>query len=368
MSGFVRVENVESLQVFRQCMLKFAESVNTALADAEAEAARVLVWLETEAQTYWGSQIRKRHEICERCKDAVRQKKLYKSPTGNTQSAVEEEKALRVAKAKLEEAEVKLKNVRRYGPRLQKELAIYKGGVSRLQTDVSADVPLAIARLDKMIASLRAYANLTISGAGAIAESSEAAASMARAAAAMAATKEDFAPLRKKTLLVDRTKATPADIRLEAWSDGLVTDREREMMAKIQAARRPLLPEARVIIEKGAWESDRIYLERTAPAEGDSGWFLGNTEGKAKEYVVVTVGALAEARSDLAEVLVLPAGWLAIIGSTGVEVVLDERGADLWGREGVGGVASTKVVEGTSAPAGIAGASTGPAGVSAGPQ
>ena len=108
MSGFARVENVDALKEFRTRLIKFAEQAQTALADAEGEVQRVLVWLETEAHTHWSAQIRKRHEAVEKAKDAVRQKKLFKSPTGSTQSAVEEEKALRMAQKRLEEAEEKL--------------------------------------------------------------------------------------------------------------------------------------------------------------------------------------------------------------------------------------------------------------------
>src|SRR6266567_4534027 len=110
--------------MFRTVLVKFAEHVQVALGDAEGEMARVLVQLETELPTYWSGQVRKRHEAVEKCKDAVRQKKLFKSPSGSTQSAVEEEKALRMAQKRYEEAEEKLKNVRRYTPRLQKEISI----------------------------------------------------------------------------------------------------------------------------------------------------------------------------------------------------------------------------------------------------
>ena len=74
MSGYARIDNVDALREFRTRLIKFAEVVQTALADAEGEMQRVLVWLETEANTYWSGQIRKRHEAVEKAKDAVRQK------------------------------------------------------------------------------------------------------------------------------------------------------------------------------------------------------------------------------------------------------------------------------------------------------
>src|SRR3954471_5648039 len=217
MSGYARVENSDALKEFRTRLIKFAEIAQVALADAEGEVQRMLVWLETEANTFWSGQIRKRHEAVEKCKEAVRAKKLFKSPTGSTQSAVEEEKQLRMAQKRLEEAEEKLKNVRRYTPRLQKEISIYKGGVQRLSTTVSSDIPMAIGRLDRMIAAIEAYAALSVSGGGGDDAASQLFANMAGALGEMGPSEPDYKPYRNKTSALDRKAAEPGDLRLESW-------------------------------------------------------------------------------------------------------------------------------------------------------
>lgn len=332
MSGSARVESVDALAAFRTMLVKFAEAANTALADAESEAQRVLVWLETEQDTYWQGQIRKRHDDVERCKDAVRQKRLYKSPTGSTQSVVEEEKALRVAVRRLEEAEQKLRNVRRWIPRLQKEISVFKGGVQRLTTTVLADIPVALSRLNKMIAALKQYAALSITAGGVMEGMEEAAQTMARAAAELTV-RADYSAQRAKTGAVDRAQAVAGSVRLEKWSDGLVSDREREILNKLDADRKPVDPQQTVLIEETAWQSARIYLERTAAAADvtDTGWFLGRADGiEGTRHLKVSVAELLEVRPDLADVLALPAGWLLVIDLGGVAAVLDEKGSDVW--------------------------------------
>src|SRR3954470_10065824 len=122
MSEGARVEDVELLRGMRAAMFKFAEAANVALADAEAEAQQTLVWLESEQRQFWQTQVRKSSEAVGRAAEAVRMKKIYKDASGRQSSAVDEEKALAVAKRRLEEAERKLENVRRYIPRLQREL------------------------------------------------------------------------------------------------------------------------------------------------------------------------------------------------------------------------------------------------------
>jgi hypothetical protein len=332
MSGYARVDSVDALKSFRQALVKFAETANTALADAEGEMNRTLVWLETEQHTFWTAQIRKRHDDVERCKDAVRQKKLYKSPTGSTQSAVEEEKLLKIAQRRLEEAETKLKNVKRYTPRLQKEISIYKGGVQRLSTTVSADIPVAISRLDKMLAALQAYAALSMAG-GQIVDTTDTLRSMARAVEEMLP-KEDYSPLRLRAGQTDRAKTKPGQIRLEMWSDGLVSEREREFVRKIEVEHVDPPEDWKVIVEKPAWQSQKIFLERVKLEEhiqGDSGWHLGRADGGPVEAnLAVTVRDLVEARPDLREILALPTGHCVVIDVNGIVAILNQTGSDLW--------------------------------------
>src|SRR5258706_3585248 len=159
-----RVDSIEALKHFRIALWKFAETANVALGDAEGELQRTVKGLQGEQQQFWQTQIRKRHETVTRCQDAVRQKKLFKDSTGRPQSAVDEEKALAIAKKRLEEAEQKLVNTKRHSAKLQRELHLYKGGVQRFQTAVSADIPTAVASLDKMVQSLEADVSLMAGG------------------------------------------------------------------------------------------------------------------------------------------------------------------------------------------------------------
>ena len=160
-----RVQSVDALKHFRIAMWKFAEAANVALGDAESEIQRTLMWLQGEQQQFWTTQIRKRHEKVNQCKDAVRQKKLYKDSAGKPQSAVDEEKALAIAQRRLAEAEQKLINTKRHAGRLLKELHLSKGATQRFATAVSSDIPSAVATLDRMVQWLEQYLSLTAAGA-----------------------------------------------------------------------------------------------------------------------------------------------------------------------------------------------------------
>ena len=72
MSEGARVESIDALKHFRVALFKFQEAANAALADAEGDLSSTLNWLENEQYMFWQNQIRKRHELLERAKEAVR--------------------------------------------------------------------------------------------------------------------------------------------------------------------------------------------------------------------------------------------------------------------------------------------------------
>ena len=155
------VQSIEAIANFKRALFKFAEAANAALTDAEADMVAVHRWLDHEQRVYWQNNVRKSTELVSRCEDALRQKRIFKDASGRTPSAVDEEKALAKAKRMKEHAEERLENVRRYVPRLAREIMLYKGQVQRFATFVAADIPGAAAKLDKMVDALEAYVNLS---------------------------------------------------------------------------------------------------------------------------------------------------------------------------------------------------------------
>jgi hypothetical protein len=155
-----RVQSVDDIRAFRGVLVKFTEEAQTALISAEAELIRTASWLEGQQTAHWQDEVRKRTAIVGKCKDAIREKRLYKDSTGTYPSAHEEEKALRVAQHRLEEAEQKLAATKKYVRVLQREILLYKGQVQRFSTVAQVDLPQAIAWLDRVMMKLQAYAEL----------------------------------------------------------------------------------------------------------------------------------------------------------------------------------------------------------------
>jgi hypothetical protein len=157
-----KVEDLDAIKAFKRAIWKFAEAANVALGDAEGEMNRALMWLEGEQRAYWEGQVRKRADLVERAKEAVRMKKIFKDSTGRQQSAVDEEKKLKVAIKRFEEAEEKVAAVKKHTAKLRKEILMYKGHVQRFATAVQNDLPMASAQLDGLLDRLRQYVALDV--------------------------------------------------------------------------------------------------------------------------------------------------------------------------------------------------------------
>lgn len=154
------IVTIDALREFRVAMIKFIENVNVSLADADGDILRTTNWLELEQIPYWTTQIRKREELVMRCKDAVRQKLLYKDSTGSRPSAVDEQKALKKAEAMLLEAHEKLVASRQYYRRIQKQHLEYRGQVAKLNLSLTGTLAECVAKLQSLQNTVAEYSQI----------------------------------------------------------------------------------------------------------------------------------------------------------------------------------------------------------------
>ncbi|HEX8913417.1 MAG TPA: hypothetical protein VF796_13735 [Humisphaera sp.] len=165
MSDFARVDSIDSLREFRAAVVKFTEVAKVALGDAESDIQRTINWLDLEMSSHWDAQVRKRQQAVTDAAAKLREKRLFLDATGKPPSTVDEEKILKKAQQRLVQAEEKQAAVRKYSRAMLKLQHDYKGSVQGFTTAVAHDLPLAIARLDRLSSLLRQYVELS-AGAG----------------------------------------------------------------------------------------------------------------------------------------------------------------------------------------------------------
>jgi len=340
MSERVRVESIAALLKFRASLCKLAAKVRIGVDEGEAEVQRTIFWVQQEQRNYWKRQGDQRAELVTRAKSALNRKKLQKTDLGSKFSYVEEEKALRAAQRRLEEAKRKLDNVRRWGRLLDEESFSYKSVSQGLSQIIEVDVPAALAQLDNMVAALEAYAatgaaSEPVSTASpAEADMVEAFASVSRAAPPLdAAEAERIKKLRARTPPETVREAVPTSSPsiAGALSEAGIASITK-VFAELDLPSSPTSDEELIVSAGGVWRHSRIYLERLkVTREGDSGWFAGfadDTENPG--YEAAAVGDLLAQRKELAGVLSLPEGSLVVFDDAGLAAIFDGHDRLVW--------------------------------------
>jgi hypothetical protein len=339
MAEGARVDSIEVLKHLKLALLKFQEAASVALGDAESEMTRIHLWLTTEQDSYWQHQIRKREEIVNRCKEAVRMKTIFKDATGRQQSAIDEQKALRIAQKQLEEAQQKLAAVRKWARVLPKEIEMYKGSVQRFATTVESQIPVAAAHLEKLSGKLEAYVSLQFAGNDAVSGDGSGTVaggpSMARGGVAIASIPPDELSILSAQIPSHETREqAPLISEARLRIPEIPTEHRAPAMLPV-TYRAPLSAEARVFIAKTSADPAKLFVhrhpERLSPL--DSGWSIAPAERiDNPQWEAIAAGDLLKARPDLADLLGLPAGFSVIIDSAGISDVIDARRQPAWRR------------------------------------
>jgi len=153
-----RVSSIPALKEFRASLGTFAQIASASLEEASTGIQRTRQWLREDQYRFWKAQVQVRTERFVRAKLALKQRQVFdRTLAGTPSSCVDEKKALKVAEARLREAEYKLSQVKAWSQQIEREWSDYRAGTQRLVNVIEVEIPNARARLDKMIDSLEAY-------------------------------------------------------------------------------------------------------------------------------------------------------------------------------------------------------------------
>lgn len=155
MSESARVTAIGALAEFKAAFAAFKDDGMDALLAADMEARRATEWLDQQTKQ-WKREVRDCEDDLAAAKNELARKKMihyFDKPPDTT----EEEKAVRRAQRRLEEAEDKVEACRRWGPALQRAIEEYEGPTRRLCGYLEGSVPRAMALLERMVAALDAY-------------------------------------------------------------------------------------------------------------------------------------------------------------------------------------------------------------------
>jgi hypothetical protein len=154
--GRANIDSPEVLKNFRNHLLKFGKSCDSAIADAKADCARVSEWLRHEQLNHWKRELTKRNEQYQRAKSEYAEAR-YGSDYTRKNSYVDELKEMRKAEQKKEEAERKLALIKKWSGLLEQKTEKMMGPLNQLAGVLDTALPQSLSRLETMIFSLEDY-------------------------------------------------------------------------------------------------------------------------------------------------------------------------------------------------------------------
>lgn len=340
MGEYVSVESFEALKRLRAAMCRFAELVGAGLDEADAEMLRSRDWVILNQGNYWKRESKSRAEQLTRAKSALAYKKMSASSMGGRPSCVEEEKAVAVAKRRVEEAEQKQARVRAWSRRIDEEIFLYQAAVSGLTQARTTHIPNALAQLDNMLKALEAYVASAVPQmeVSKVAQESVPAEggsreSMVRAVAPGAAEEVEYRRLKGRS----PSQATRDSLSLPGQKDRLLGEQTRPFSCSVDPnrlglARVPVAAEGKIVLARGVISQSCVYLSRLLEfGSGDSGWYVGNVAyPDSLEYDAVCIADVLVAWPGLAPLLELPPGCLVILNGAEPEVIFDQDGRKVW--------------------------------------
>lgn len=168
MSEAARVTSVDAVKEWKDAVCVFHDEATDALGAIEMEIRRAFDWLDQQMR-YWQVQVRKREELVLQAKNELTRKKMLPI-VGKNPDTTEQEKNLKKAQRRLEEAEHYLEKARKLMPVLRRAVEEYEGPGRQLSNFLEADMGNAIALLDRKLNALDAYLALRHSAPRAAAE------------------------------------------------------------------------------------------------------------------------------------------------------------------------------------------------------
>lgn len=337
MADSARIHSVQVLQEVKAALLDFVKEASLAITSVDSDVQRTGLWLTTDRPTHWKHEVRKQEEAVEAAKAEIRRKELAAFP--NPADTVLERKALKRAKDRLEQANVKRDRVRKWVATWERESMAFKGGCAPLNEILHRDIPQAISRLEKMMASLEEYFRMAApSTDGAANGLNTASASMARTQDDADAPKDDrpgdlrrFIPMPEERVLEPTIELPPLE-----WNAGTPSAEDQRVLARLDVAGTPPPTDQTLAVSWRATRLDKVYLVRLDPVIGggsrDSGWYIGPVEDPRTigGTRVCTIREVLDRVPSLAPLLSCNVGTLAVLQRGSIKNVLDPHDRELW--------------------------------------
>ena len=156
MADRANVTSVEAIELFRANLIAYIGKTRPVLEDGCDEVFRTRQWLQQDRRVFWENQLKRRRKILEEAEQALFGARVsnLREPTGAEMAAVTR------AKRAVNEAEEKLRLVKRWTMEFDNRVQPLVKELEGLRTLLANDMPKAAAHLAQVVKMLDAYAGV----------------------------------------------------------------------------------------------------------------------------------------------------------------------------------------------------------------
>jgi hypothetical protein len=158
MNESARVSSIDAIREWKDALCVFRSESIEALGAIEMEIRRAFDWLDEQTR-YWQNELRRREEALLVAKNELVRKKMMPI-IGKNPDTTEQDKNLKRARIRLEEAEAKVEQARKLTQVLRQAVVEYEGPGRNLGHMLDAQVPNSVALLERKLDALDAYASM----------------------------------------------------------------------------------------------------------------------------------------------------------------------------------------------------------------
>ena len=158
MADRANVKSINTIADFRARLKTYIDSARTTISEAHTDVLRVQRWIDETQHHHWSMRQKKCRQLLANARSDLERAKISR-PDAHPTTFVDQQRALRKAKANLEECEQKLRAIKRWSHELDREGMIFKGHLNQLDRAVEGDLNRAATWLAKLVEHLEAYAS-----------------------------------------------------------------------------------------------------------------------------------------------------------------------------------------------------------------
>ncbi|MBN1394581.1 MAG: hypothetical protein JW959_06130 [Pirellulales bacterium] len=160
MARRAKVTSIDALPLLTAALQKFRGESAVAMDDLEIELRRITEWIHHDRKQYWAKQRERAYENLSQARLQLQQARMSRRLGDQEPACIDEKRAVAKAKRRLEIAQQKIDEVRRWTVKIDRALDEFQRSRTQFASWLEGDLQRAVAALNKMSESLVSYISL----------------------------------------------------------------------------------------------------------------------------------------------------------------------------------------------------------------